>query len=488
MPKKIYLVDWNSFIYRMFFGLPEFSTKDWKIVNAIFGMAKFFVVQLVKENPDYLIFIKDAKWKNFRHDLYEDYKATRDRMPDNLRDQIGDIEHIINKMWVDIIEIPWYEADDVIWTLATKYSWNKDYEIDILTWDKDLYSLVSENVCIYDTMKKKKFWQEETREKFGVDANMVVDYLSIVWDKSDNIPWIDWFWPKKAVDLINIIGWVEEIYKFALKPSLLTSLPKGEREKISSCFKWKTFEKLISSKENAFLSKRLATLDKNVNLENFDLEKFAFKWSDLLNGEVKEIFKKFEFHSLLWEEKKDLQSWKDLNLEVKSITNKQSLEYLFERINNPPQSYPRVSLSWAKLNSPWSFNTKGGSNKNLPLDLKEGGGRIKKIVLDTETTSLDIIEAELVWVSIYLDNNHIYYINRLHNWPKVNDKDLKDFLNKLLDLDILIIGHNIKYDLEIIELFLKWESSNLILIPPPNPLLPKEGGSKDVWGQMSLGL
>jgi len=460
MHKKIYLVDWNSFIYRMFFGLPEFSTKDWKIVNAIFGMAKFFVVQLIKENPDYLIFIKDAKWKNFRHDLYEEYKATRDRMPDNLRDQIWDIENIINKMWVDIIEIPWYEADDVIWTLATKYSWNKDYEIDILTWDKDLYSLVSENVCIYDTMKKKKFWLEETREKFGIDANMVVDYLSIVWDKADNIPWIDWFWPKKAVDLINIIGWVEEIYNLIEEEFLPFSkgvpeewgggiIKKIEKEnynilyqkygeekakKISSCFKWKTFEKLIISKENAFLSKQLATLDKDVSLENFDLNNFAFHKDELLNDEVKEIFKEFEFHSLLWEEKKELKTWKDLNLEVKTIQNKDSLDDLFNKITN-----------------------------------------YKEIILDTETTSLNIIESELVWISIYLDDNQIYYINRLHNWEKVNDKDLKDFLNKLFALNILIIGHNIKYDLEIIELYLK----------NGNEVVHKE---EDNISQMSLGL
>ena len=458
MPKKIYLVDWNSFIYRMFFGLPEFSTKDWKIVNAIFGMAKFFVWQLIKENPDYLIFIKDAKWKNFRHDLYEEYKATRDRMPDNLRDQIWDIENLINKMWIQIVEISWYEADDVIWTLATKYSWNHDYEIDILTWDKDLYSLVSENVKIYDTMKKKKFWPEETKEKFGISSDKVIDYLAIVWDKSDNIPWIDWFWPKKAIDLINIIGWVEEIYKEVEKVKLWDKSFKDFDKPLQSCFKWKTFEKLINSKENAFLSKRLATLDKNVNLENFDLELFTFKWGEILNDEVKEIFKKFEFHSLLWEEKKSLKSWKDLWLKVKNITNKQGLDNLFERITKP-------------ITSPLHSEV-------LPLKREE---IIGKIVLDTETTSLNIIEAELVWISVYLDDNNLYYINRLHNWEKVNDKDLKDFLSKLFDLNILIIWHNIKYDLEIIELFLKSKS-------PHSTPLPKGEGRKDILGQMTLGL
>ena len=104
MTKKIYLIDGNSFIYRMFFALPEFTTSSGKIVNATFGMAKFFTHQLVSENPDYLIFIRDAKGENFRHQMYTEYKATRERMPDSLREQIGDIETMIGAMNIQIIE------------------------------------------------------------------------------------------------------------------------------------------------------------------------------------------------------------------------------------------------------------------------------------------------------------------------------------------------------------------------------------------------
>jgi DNA polymerase-1 len=114
-------------------------------------------VQMKYENPDYLIFVKDAKWKNFRHDLDKNYKATRDKMPDNLKSQMPIISDMVKKMWVPIIEIEWFEADDVIWTLAKKYNWVENTEVDVLTWDKDLYSLVSKNVCIYDTMKKRNF-------------------------------------------------------------------------------------------------------------------------------------------------------------------------------------------------------------------------------------------------------------------------------------------------------------------------------------------
>lgn len=456
--KKIYLIDWNSFIYRMFFALPEFATKDWKIVNAIFGMAKFFVNSLVKQNPDYLIFIKDAKWNNFRHDIYADYKATRDRMPDSLRTQIGDIENMIKMMWVDIIEIEWYEADDVIWTLSVDLWKDENNDIYILTWDKDLYSLITDNVSVYDTMKRKIYTPEKSTEKFWVVPKMIIDYLAIVWDKADNIPWIDWFWPKKAVDLINIIWWVEKIYEFIdneiswiitdltlwiqkndekiIKKLLLEKFWEESTKKIFSCFKWKTFDKLYNSRENAFMSKKLATIDLNINLsehlltddladdwivnKEFQLEDFKFKPKELINNNIKEYFRKLEFHSLIWEvEDIKVKTWSDLWLKVKLIKNIEELNNLYEKIKN----YENISL-------------------------------------DTETTSLNIIDAKLVWISIYLDDKNIYYINRLHNWNSVNNEELKLFINNLFNLDILIVWHNIKYDLEILELFLLNKSEN----------------------------
>lgn len=426
MKKKIYLIDANSFIYRMFFALPEFSRKDGKVVNAVFGMAKFFTGQMIRENPDYLIFIKDAKGKNFRHDLYADYKATRDKMPDNLKSQIQDIENMVEFMNIDIIAIPGYEADDVIATLADTYSWNNNYDVDILSWDKDLYALVSENVKIYDTMKRKKFGPEETREKFGIDAKHVVDYLAIVWDSADNIPGISGFGPGKAVPLLNAIGNVEEIYEQVKKieswesiETLLETLDEEHKKPIASCFKWKTYEKLVAWKDDAFLSKKLATLDLNVELENFDLENYKFKKQNISAPQVLDFFREYEFFSLAWEEEKELGKWKDLWLKVQIIWDTEWLNSLEKKI------------TWTK-----------------------------EIVLDTETSSLNIIEAELIWVSVYIDDENIFYINRLHHWPSIEDNSLKVFLNTLLKMDITIVWHNLKYDLEIIELFLKSESKS----------------------------
>jgi len=439
--KKIYLIDANSFIYRMFYGVPEMVTRKGEYVNAIFGIARFFLVQMKYENPDYLIFVKDAKWKNFRHDLDENYKATRDKMPDNLRSQMPIISDMVKKMWVPIIEIEGFEADDVIWTLANKYcstsspkgeDWGEDYEVDVLTWDKDLYSLVSKNVCIYDTMKKKKFWIDETIEKFWVKPELIIDYLAIVWDKADNIPGIDWFGPKKAVTLLNDLWSIEEIYK-VLDKYFLPLESKGVPEEggifpywddSKKVFKWKNLEKLENSRENAFLSKKLATIELNVDLPDFDLEKFKFTPEKYITPEITTLFRELEFNSLLPEEAPKLKKWEDLKLDVKVIDDDKKLDKLFEKIN-PHLSSPEGD------------------------EYEE-----KKIVLDIETTSLDIMKAKLVWVSIYLNDDNIFYINRLHKWNKVSDEKLRLFLKNIFDLDILIIWHNIKYDLEIIDLFL----------------------------------
>lgn len=395
--KKIYLIDGNSFIYRMFFALPEFSTKDWIIVNALFGMAKFFVWQITKENPDYLVFIKDAKWKNFRHQMYSEYKATREKMPDNLRSQIVLIEDMISKMWFKIVEIPACEADDVIATLVTNFKQDKNFDIFILSWDKDLYSLTSNNVKIYDTMKGKIYDYELAKTKFEVNPEYITDYLAIVWDSSDNIPGISWFGHKKAVDLINKYGTLEEIFSHIEDEDFI--------------LRWKTFEKLKESKEIAFLSKRLATLKKDVNLENFHLEDYKFHKENILNDNVKEFFKRYEFNSL-YSEEKNLKTWKDLNLQVQIIGNDKDLENLKNVISN-----------------------------------------YKKVFFDTETTSLEIMKADLVWISIYLDDKNIFYINFWHEWEKVSRESLREFIKYLFSIDIEIIWHNIKYDLEIIDNF-----------------------------------
>ncbi len=393
--KKIYLVDGNSFIYRMFYALPEFATKSWVIVNALFWMAKFFVWQLSKENPDYLVFIKDAKGDNFRHQIYADYKATRDKMPDNLKSQIALIEEMIAKMWIEIIEISGFEADDVIWTLATKLWDNIENEVFILTWDKDLFSLTRQNVFIYDTQKQKIYDDVKAREKFEVDALKIIDYLAIVWDSSDNIPGIAGFWPKKAVDLLNKYESIEDVF--------------AHIEDSDFPLTWKTLEKLKEGREMWILSKKLATINKNVEIPWFDIDNFEFDKTSILNSDIIEFFKTYEFNSLIPTELQDKQKTiQDLDLKIEIVADDSFLENLKTLLKNESQ-----------------------------------------IILDVKTTTNSSKDICGVWIKIWEKS---YYID--YNTQKISKSQLQDFFRFLNNLDILIIWIDLKPQLEIIELFL----------------------------------
>ena len=425
MKKTVYLLDGSNFIYRMFFALPEFSTSSGRIVNATFGMAKFFVNSLCEYNPDYVFFVKDAKGKNFRHEIFEEYKATRDRMPDNLRSQIGDIHTMIDAMKIGTLVADGFEADDLIGTLCKKLWESWEYQVVILSWDKDLYSLVWDHVKIYDTMKRRLYGPDETKEKYGIESTMIIDYLAIMWDSADNIPGIEWFGPKKAVTLINSLGSVEDIYK------TVDSVEAGDLDPLNQfaddpdllkLFKWKTYEKLRDGKELAFLSKKLATIDLDVEMPDFNIEEYQFEPKNILNSDTVELFKEFEFHSLLPQETSQRDTWEDTWIQVKIITSDSDI-----------------------------------------IKLQEVIKKYDTVVLDTETTSLDIIDADLVWVSIYLDDTHLYYINRLHEWKNVSDRVLQKFLWELLELDITLVGHNIKYDLQIVQRFLEWKEVSDII-------------------------
>ena len=223
--------------------------------------------------------------------------------------------------------------------------------------------------------------------------------------------------------MINEIWWIEEIYLQADKVASLEKKSSDFPKSVQSCFKWKTFEKLLESRENAYLSLKLATIDLDVELTNFDLEKYKFIPENFKNDEAIAYFKEMEFNSLLeeWEFSQKMTTWKDLWLWVKIIKNKEWLQNLENLIKNS-----------------------------------------KQISFDTETTSLDVMQAKIVWVSIYIDDKNIFYINVEHKGDKVDKIDLKNFLKNIFNLDILIIWHNLKYDLEVIENFMKADFENLV--------------------------
>ncbi len=166
-------------------------------------MAKILSGFHESEKPDCLVLVMDSREPNFRAKIYPEYKATRDRMPDDLRAQEAVFYELFASLGIPTIAIGGFEADDIIGTLATRLSQDVQNSVYIVSGDKDLYQFVGENVAVYDTMKRVVARRKEAVEKFGVPPERVVDYLAIVGDSSDNIPGIPGFGPKKAEALIS---------------------------------------------------------------------------------------------------------------------------------------------------------------------------------------------------------------------------------------------------------------------------------------------
>ena len=197
--KKIFLIDGSSYLYRAFHAMPPLTTSSGLPTGAVKGVTNM-LRNLRKENPDsYYLSIFDAKGKNFRHDIYKDYKANRPPMPEDLREQLSPLKEICNAMGMPVIEIPKVEADDVIATLAVMGS-EQGMPMVISSLDKDLMQLVEDPlVKMMNTMNNQIYDVAGVEEKFGVHPNQIIDYLAIVGDTSDNIPGVPKVGPKTAV-------------------------------------------------------------------------------------------------------------------------------------------------------------------------------------------------------------------------------------------------------------------------------------------------
>ena len=389
MSKKIYIIDGYNFLYRVFYAIPPFSLKDGTPVNAVFGMAKILLGLHNEDRPDYLIFTLDSRSKA-RLELYPDYKATRDRMPDNLKIQESIIMEMLQIMGIKHLKVDGYEADDIIGTLVTDLGKGKENNIFILSGDKDLYQFIEGNVAIYDTMKRKIYHEAEAREKFSVDPKHIVDYLAICGDTSDNIPGIPGFGPKKAESLINEYGSLEEIYE--------------NIENITG----KTREVLETNREIAFVSKKLATIDTSVPLDNFSLDEHIFASRDFLTGEVIEFFTKYDFRSLIPKGHIETKNFSTLKLKQIPILSESEID---------------VCLNHLKTNKKVSLATYG------ERFILSGG-------------------------SLYFGEEEIYTF-------ETNTIDIKPLFQEMISGKYQVIGYDLKKDLERIEAYLEGNVSEV---------------------------
>ena len=258
MKNKIYIVDVSSMFFRAFYAIRPLTSTKGIPVNAVYGFISMIVKLMKDKNPDHIVFCYDRKEPSFRKDLYIDYKANRTTMPDDLQVQMPYLKQVANLFGITDVEVPTFEADDLIGTI-TKMAEKENYEVFIVSGDKDFCQLISPNVFLYDTMKDIVFTPGLVKEKYGVTPEQFIDYLAITGDASDNIPGIAGIGPKGAVTLIEKLGSIEDIYK---------NIDRVE----SAALK----QKLLNSEKNAFLSKKLVQIVCDVPMDK-SLDDFKLK-------------------------------------------------------------------------------------------------------------------------------------------------------------------------------------------------------------------
>jgi DNA polymerase-1 len=278
MKNQIYIVDVSSMFFRAFYAVRPLSSSKGVPVNAVYGFISMIIKLMKEKKPDHVVFCYDRKEPSFRKDLYVEYKAHRTDMPDDLQVQMPYLKQVARLFGIKDIEVPTFEADDLIGTIA-KMAEKENYEVFMVSGDKDFCQIVSPNVFLYDTMKDLIFTPEMVKEKHGVTPEQFIDYLAITGDASDNIPGIAGIGPKGAHKLIEQFGTVENIYK---------NIDQVESAAIK--------QKLITSKDNALISKKLVTIccdvDLKCTLDDFKLKPMI---KDELRAFLQDLnFKTFE--------------------------------------------------------------------------------------------------------------------------------------------------------------------------------------------------
>lgn len=398
------LVDGSSYLYRAFHALPPLSTSTGQPTGAVRGVISM-LRRLQKDYPGSdLVVVFDAKGKTFRDELFEEYKAHRPPMPDDLRVQVAPIHQIVQAMGLPLLVVDGVEADDVIGTLAYQAR-DQGREVVISTGDKDMAQLVCERVTLVNTMTETVMGVEGVREKFGIPPELIVDYLALVGDKVDNIPGVPGVGEKTALALLQGLGGMDNIYAQLDKVADL-----GFRGAKSMAVK------LEQHRDQAKLSQLLATIkvDLDLPVKPEGLTQGAIDTESLLT-----LYRDLEFKGWLLEL---------LDSEPGIVIDEQeSLERHYETI-----------LEQADLDR-WLDKL-----ASAPL-----------FALDTETTSLNYMEADLVGLSFAIEPGKAAYVPLGHDYlgapPQLDRQAVLEQMRPLLeDPRHLKVGQNLKYDMSVL--------------------------------------
>ncbi|MDI3501858.1 MAG: polymerase, partial [Thermoanaerobacter sp.] len=278
---KFLVIDGSSLMYRAYYALPMLTTSEGLHTNALYGFTMMLIKLIEEEKPDYIAIAFDKKAPTFRHKEYQDYKATRQAMPEELAEQVDLLKEIIEGFNIKILELEGYEADDIIGTIS-KLAEEKEMEVLVVTGDRDALQLVSDKVKVKISKKgitqMEEFDEKAVLERYEITPHQFIDLKGLMGDKSDNIPGIPNIGEKTAIKLLKDFGTIE---------NLLQNL---------SQLKGKIKENIENNKELAIMSKKLVTIKRDIPIE-IDFEEYRVK--EFNEEKLLEIFNKLEFFSLI---------------------------------------------------------------------------------------------------------------------------------------------------------------------------------------------
>ena len=402
---QLVLIDGSSYLFRAFHALPSLTSSKGQPTGAIKGVTSM-IKKLMHQYPEsHIAVVFDAKGKTFRNELYPEYKANRPPMPDDLRRQIAPIHELVKALGLPLLVVDDVEADDVIGTLATQAS-KARMDVLISTGDKDLAQLVTPHVTLVNTMTDTFMDEAGVVEKFGVRPEQIIDYLALVGDTSDNIPGVPSCGPKTAVKWLAEYETLEGVMAHA------------------DDIKGKVGEKLRDSLEMMPLSYQLATIKTDVELES-TVEELQITAAD--QPSLKALYKELEF-----------RRW----AEELTASNKDT--------------------AGASPDAGADINTNTETNTNYELILSEAAldtwleklAQAEYFAFDTETTSLDYMEAKLVGVSFSCEPGSAAYVPVAHDYEGAPEQlSTEHLLGKLRGLleneSTQVIGQNLKYDMSV---------------------------------------
>lgn len=440
------LVDGSSYLYRAFHAFPPLTNREGEPTGAMYGVVNMLKSLISQVEPSHIAVVFDAKGKTFRDELFEQYKSHRPPMPDELRSQIQPLHAIIKALGIPLISVEGVEADDVIGTLAVQAA-KEGKHVLISTGDKDMAQLVNDHIMLINTMNNTLLDREGVIEKYGIPPELVIDWLALQGDSSDNIPGVKGVGEKTALALLQGIGSIKTIYENLDKVAELSF--RGA----------KTFApKLLAEKEMADLSYLLATIKTDVEL---DVTHDQLTTSPQDRDKLVELFGKYEFKKWLNE------VMNGTNPVTTSTKERMPNNYAATQAVEKTESFAKVEIDRSKYET---VTTETQLTKWIKKIQAE-----KLVAVDTETNALDVMSAELVGISFGLASGEACYIPLTHKeevseqagqgdlfvestatlgYELVkNQLDLTACLAQLKpileDEQIKKIGQNIKYDLTV---------------------------------------